>query len=54
MIVSDDGSGFPADKTHATPRSISERVEALGGMLAIDNSARGVTLRIALPERTGA
>lgn len=54
MIVSDDGSGFPADKAHATPRSISERVEALGGMLAIDNSARGVTLRIALPERTGA
>lgn len=51
LRVSDDGEGFPTDSAPPRPRSISERVEALGGTLSIWHSHPGATLDIALPNR---
>ncbi len=51
LRVSDDGEGFPTESPPPRPRSISERVEALGGTLSIWHSHPGATLDIALPNR---
>ncbi|WP_421848440.1 sensor histidine kinase [Novosphingobium sp.] len=51
LRITDDGEGFPADCALPRPRSISERVEALGGTLSIWHNHPGATLDIALPNR---
>nr|WP_166174845.1 histidine kinase [Altererythrobacter segetis] len=48
LTVADNGTGFPADN-NAQPRSISERIAALGGSLQIESGAAGTALRFALP-----
>jgi len=49
LTVADNGTGFPAEGHSAKPRSISERVAALGGSLDIASSRAGTELRFALP-----
>lgn len=51
LRIADDGNGFPADRGPPRPRSISERIEALGGTLAICHNHPGALLEIALPNR---
>lgn len=46
--ISDDGTGFTPHAAAQRPRSISERVEALGGTFELHNSGRGASLAIAL------
>jgi signal transduction histidine kinase len=48
LTVADDGTGFPAD-TVPQPRSISERIAALGGSLEIASGSAGTELRFTLP-----
>ncbi len=54
LRIHDDGAGFPKGPVPLRPRSISERVEALGGQLLIADASRGVTLDISLPARMAA
>jgi signal transduction histidine kinase len=54
LTISDDGSGFPVPAREPRPKSISERIEALGGTLNICDNAPGVMLDIALPSRNAA
>ncbi|MCW1381314.1 histidine kinase [Novosphingobium sp. KCTC 2891] len=54
LRISDDGDGFPKDRADCRPRSISERVEALGGRLDIADNLPGALLDIALPARIAA
>ena len=54
VSIGDNGKGFDADDCGVYPRSISERIAALGGELRIDNGAAGVRLDIALPPRIAA
>lgn len=54
LQISDDGAGFPQDRGPFLPRSISERVEALGGRLEISDNLPGALLDIALPARMAA
>lgn len=49
LTVTDNGTGFPADDVMTQPRSISERIAALGGSLDIESGASGAALRFALP-----
>lgn len=51
LSIADDGEGFPDDRCPPRPRSISERVEALGGTLSICHNHPGALLEIALPNR---
>jgi signal transduction histidine kinase len=51
LRIADDGDGFPKTAPAPRPRSISERVEALGGTLSICHRDPGVLLEIALPNR---
>lgn len=51
LRIADDGEGLPTDGPPPRPRSISERVEALGGTLSICHNHRGALLEIALPNR---
>lgn len=51
LTVCDDGIGFPGGPAAIRPRSISERVEALGGQFELDSSPAGARLIIAI--RTG-
>ncbi|WP_298191415.1 histidine kinase [Novosphingobium sp.] len=51
LRICDDGDGFPSDRPPPRPRSISERVEALGGTLSICHNHPGALLDIALPNR---
>ena len=51
LSISDDGIGFPDMPVAIRPRSISERVEALGGQFRIDSTTKGARLDIAI--RTG-
>ena len=51
LRIADDGEGFPTGTLPPRPRSISERVEALGGTLSICHNAPGALLEIALPNR---
>jgi signal transduction histidine kinase len=47
--VADNGTGFPADDEFPKPRSISERVAALGGSIEIASRPTGAELRFGLP-----
>ncbi|MDQ8755891.1 histidine kinase [Sphingosinicella sp. LHD-64] len=55
LVVTDDGSGFPGDGHFATERggkapwSLSERVRALGGHMALVSSTAGSQITISLP-----
>ncbi|MBA4354186.1 MAG: histidine kinase [Novosphingobium sp.] len=51
LSITDDGIGFPKGPGAIRPRSISERVEALGGQFRLDSTAKGARLDIAI--RTG-
>lgn len=51
LRIADNGEGFPTDSPIHRPRSISERVEALGGTLSICHNHPGAMLDIALPNR---
>ena len=54
VSIDDNGKGFDACDHGSYPRSISERIAALGGQLRIDSCAAGVRLDIALPLRIAA
>jgi signal transduction histidine kinase len=54
LRIADDGAGFTQEAAELRPRSISERVEALGGTLNICNNEPGVLLEIELPARIAA
>lgn len=54
LEISDDGIGFPKDGGLRRPRSISERIDALGGRLALRPSLAGARLDIELPMRIAA
>jgi signal transduction histidine kinase len=47
--VADNGTGFPADDEFHQPRSISERVAALGGSVEVASRTSGAELRFSLP-----
>jgi signal transduction histidine kinase len=49
VSIGDNGKGFPATNRTLRPRSISERIDALGGQLRIASCADGVRLDIELP-----
>ena len=49
LTVADNGSGFSADDLITQPRSISERIAALGGSLDIESGGAGAELRFTLP-----
>jgi signal transduction histidine kinase len=51
LQIVDNGSGFPdgAGETIEGPRSLSERVRALGGQLRVDSGAAGSRIWITLP-----
>ncbi|MFM9937837.1 MAG: sensor histidine kinase [Novosphingobium sp.] len=51
LTIADDGQGFGRDEVVRRPRSISERVEALGGTIKICDNTPGVLLTIVLPHR---
>jgi signal transduction histidine kinase len=51
LRIADDGRGFGAQGSALKPRSISERVGALGGTLSICHEGQGASLDIALPNR---
>jgi signal transduction histidine kinase len=48
LSITDDGTGFPQLDKAPRPRSISERVEALGGSFELHSSGGGARLEIAL------
>ncbi len=48
LQITDNGTGFPASDTPLSPRSIAERVAALGGTLAIASSPGDTRLNIEL------
>lgn len=48
LSITDDGVGFPPLDTPSRPRSITERVEALGGSFELHSSGGGARLEIAL------
>ncbi|MDF8335204.1 sensor histidine kinase [Novosphingobium cyanobacteriorum] len=54
ILISDDGEGFPKTTGVMRPRSISERIETLGGRIAVSNSDPGAVLDIDLPIRIAA
>jgi signal transduction histidine kinase len=49
LTVADNGTGFPVSDVITHPRSLSERVAALGGTLAVGSGPSGAELRFALP-----
>jgi signal transduction histidine kinase len=49
VSIGDNGKGFPATNRTLRPRSISERIDALGGQLRIASCEFGVRLDIELP-----
>lgn len=51
LSIADDGIGFPKMPANIRPRSISERVEALGGRFKLDSTPNGARLDIVI--RTG-
>ncbi|WP_408590803.1 sensor histidine kinase [Novosphingobium sp.] len=51
LSISDDGRGFSDECAKMRPRSISERVEALGGRLQICHGHPGARLEIQIPVR---
>jgi len=53
LVIGDNGQGFPAEGGQR-PRSIGERVDALGGRLSICDNGPGARLDIELPTRIAA
>lgn len=51
LSIADDGAGFPSGGQALRPRSISERVEALGGSLDICDRMPGALLEVTIPHR---
>jgi signal transduction histidine kinase len=51
LTVADNGAGFPDDEAIARPRSIGERIDAIGGWLEVESGPAGAALRFALPLR---
>lgn len=51
LSIADDGEGFSASGAIPRPRSISERVEALGGTLDVCDNSPGILLKVTLPQR---
>jgi signal transduction histidine kinase len=49
LTVADNGIGFPADGPAARPRSIGERLDAIGGSLEVESGPAGAALRVAFP-----
>ena len=49
LTVADDGCGFDAAARAQWPRSISERVAALDGVLSVESGRGGTRLAITLP-----
>ena len=49
VSIHDDGKGFDKGPAMPHPRSISERIAAMGGRLRVDSCPAGVKLDIALP-----
>jgi signal transduction histidine kinase len=49
VTIADNGSGIDAYAAGRRPRSISERIAQLGGVLAIETGSGGTTLRFRLP-----
>jgi signal transduction histidine kinase len=49
LTVTDNGTGFPAEGMIMRPRSIGERIDALGGSLEIESGPAGAALRFAMP-----
>lgn len=54
ISIADNGGGLPEDERARRPRSISERVDAMGGQLRVSSESGGLRLEIALPLSTGA
>lgn len=54
LSIGDNGKGFPLEAGAPRPRSISERVEALGGRLNISNAGPGARLEIIINTRVAA
>ncbi|MCW5758366.1 MAG: ATP-binding protein [Phenylobacterium sp.] len=61
LVITDNGRGFAfqgevgagdADATGATPRTLTERVRALGGRLELKSSAKGASVIIDVPLAT--
>lgn len=48
LRIDDDGTGFPLQSETTRPRSITERVEALGGTFDMQSNNRGARLEIAI------
>ncbi|MDT0507313.1 histidine kinase [Novosphingobium sp. MMS21-SN21R] len=48
LRIDDDGTGFPLQPETIRPRSITERVEALGGTFNMQSNNRGARLEIAI------
>lgn len=48
LTVADNGTGFPASEKPKKPRSISERVAALGGSLDVLSQPSGAELCFSL------
>lgn len=49
LAITDDGRGFPAGDREFLPKSLSERVEALGGKMAVAGLGNGTRIGITLP-----
>ena len=49
VTVSDDGTGFPDARKTIKPRTIGERIAALGGSTDVDTGEAGAVLHLVLP-----
>jgi signal transduction histidine kinase len=49
LTITDDGTGFPDDDEAHMPKSLAERVEALGGKIAVAGVGNGTRIGISLP-----
>lgn len=49
LTITDDGKGFPEAGEPSLPKSIAERVEALGGKMAVAALGNGTRIGISLP-----
>lgn len=51
LVISDDGSGFGQSVNPALPRSISERVAAIGGTMALTSASSPTRIEITIPAK---
>jgi signal transduction histidine kinase len=49
LAITDDGTGFPDAEVAGLPKSLAERVEALGGKMAVASIGNGTRIGITLP-----